>query len=94
MRGDLPEKPMDEDIISRGLEDEMWGLMTHCWNSESAQRPSAKFMSRRLQAVAKFRGKSGRSLRACKRARPEQSDREARTKKAKAEPIHVKEEEV
>jgi len=95
MRGDLPEKPIDKDIISRGLDDEMWGLMTHCWDPEPSKRPDAKFVLRRLRDVVKLRGEKGSSTEHHKRARSESEDSEdeSRMKKPKTEEIYVKDEE-
>jgi len=96
MRGDLPEKPIDKDIISRGLDDEMWSLMKHCWDPEPSKRPDAKFVLRRLRAVVKVRGKRGDSVEARKRARSESEDYsedESRTKKPKVEEVYIKDEE-
>ncbi|KDQ12772.1 hypothetical protein BOTBODRAFT_410245 [Botryobasidium botryosum FD-172 SS1] len=51
MRGEFPERPTDKGTAVKGLDDNMWGLMTDCWNIDPASRPSAKHLVSRLQAA-------------------------------------------
>lgn len=36
----LPDRPNEEEVVKRGLSDQMWNLMLHCWNWEPLGRPS------------------------------------------------------
>lgn len=49
----LPERPIDEMAVSRGLNDQMWQVMLACWNQEPRDRPKmadVKRVVRTLQA--------------------------------------------
>ncbi|KDQ09708.1 hypothetical protein BOTBODRAFT_116772 [Botryobasidium botryosum FD-172 SS1] len=71
--GDLPEKPIDKDTISRGLTDDIWSLMENSWNVKPSERKDAKHFSCRLRDLvasrSKYRDSEGPSKRA--RSRPE-----------------------
>jgi len=49
--GKFPERPLDKDVVSRGLDDKMWGLMENCWNINPTQRPSAAVILDHLEAA-------------------------------------------
>ncbi|KDQ15851.1 hypothetical protein BOTBODRAFT_107971, partial [Botryobasidium botryosum FD-172 SS1] len=51
-RGILPERPLGNDIVARGLNDAMWDLMTQCWDIDPTKRPSAENIVARLKSVA------------------------------------------
>ncbi|KAJ8077723.1 hypothetical protein PM082_002156 [Marasmius tenuissimus] len=38
-KGENPERPTEERVVERGLDDKMWQLMTECWNREPSARP-------------------------------------------------------
>jgi serine/threonine protein kinase len=38
--GARPRRPTEPYIIARGLDDNLWGLMTTCWNDDPTARPS------------------------------------------------------
>ncbi|KDQ11692.1 hypothetical protein BOTBODRAFT_449167 [Botryobasidium botryosum FD-172 SS1] len=48
-RGELPPRPLSEDVISRGLDDNMWRLMEHCWNLNPSERPTIQHIARHLR---------------------------------------------
>ncbi|KDQ11463.1 hypothetical protein BOTBODRAFT_456001 [Botryobasidium botryosum FD-172 SS1] len=50
-RGDFPERPVDKDVIARGLDDSMWRLMENCWNIDPKERPSVASIVSRLSAA-------------------------------------------
>ncbi|KAF7355140.1 TKL/TKL-ccin protein kinase [Mycena sanguinolenta] len=39
-KGEHPPKPMDLKVIRRGLDDNMWKLLSLCWATEPLQRPT------------------------------------------------------
>ena len=39
--GTLPAQPQTDDAVHRGLSDELWNVMTWCWDREPDGRPSA-----------------------------------------------------
>lgn len=47
----LPERPRDEDTISRGLGNEMWSLIQECWEWLPGARPSMMMVKARLKKV-------------------------------------------
>ncbi|KDQ19478.1 hypothetical protein BOTBODRAFT_126335 [Botryobasidium botryosum FD-172 SS1] len=49
--GQLPERPLDKDIIAKGLDDNMWELMKSCWSVDPNQRPSAAAILDDLEAA-------------------------------------------
>jgi len=56
VRGDFPERPRDDDIIARGLDDNMWGLMIKCWDMNPSLRPTAADILSRLQSALDLEG--------------------------------------
>lgn len=38
--GRKPDRPMEEDAVSRGLNDELWNCLTQCWSLEPEERPT------------------------------------------------------
>lgn len=38
--GKLPRRPMEEEIVDRGLDDSLWYLLTRCWSSDPSARPT------------------------------------------------------
>ncbi|KDQ09418.1 hypothetical protein BOTBODRAFT_36998 [Botryobasidium botryosum FD-172 SS1] len=55
--GQFPERPLDKDVIAKGLDDNMWELMKRCWSVEPKQRPSAAGLLHHLKAVRAPRGR-------------------------------------
>jgi len=53
MRGDLPQRPLDKEVIARGLDDEMWALMEECWAMDPTARPTTTAVLARLQKAPK-----------------------------------------
>ncbi|KDQ09403.1 hypothetical protein BOTBODRAFT_137720 [Botryobasidium botryosum FD-172 SS1] len=49
--GQFPDRPLDKDIIAKGLDDRMWDLMKHCWSMDPKERPSAAEISSHLKAA-------------------------------------------
>jgi hypothetical protein len=47
-RGVLPTRPKDEQVILRGLNDQLWDLLMSCWIAEPAQRPTISHVLERL----------------------------------------------
>ncbi|KAK6984534.1 kinase-like domain-containing protein [Favolaschia claudopus] len=39
-RGEQPLRPMDNNVLTRGLDDELWGLLTRCWAIIPEERPT------------------------------------------------------
>lgn len=39
-QGARPRRPTELHIIARGLDDNLWNIMTDCWNNDPADRPS------------------------------------------------------
>ncbi|KDQ18466.1 hypothetical protein BOTBODRAFT_75322, partial [Botryobasidium botryosum FD-172 SS1] len=39
MRGELPQRPCDDEVRARGLDDGVWQLMTDCWHATPSERP-------------------------------------------------------
>lgn len=35
----LPDRPTEEAVIERGMSNQLWNLMLHCWNWEPLERP-------------------------------------------------------
>lgn len=40
MRGELPQRPVVEEVIARGLDDRMWEIMESCWAIDPSSRPA------------------------------------------------------
>ncbi|KAF8331191.1 kinase-like domain-containing protein [Amanita rubescens] len=38
--GELPDRPQDERVVSRGLDDRIWKLLCQCWSKNPTDRPS------------------------------------------------------
>ena len=38
-RGEPPERPTEQDVLKRGLDDNLWELLTSCWSSSPSRRP-------------------------------------------------------
>jgi len=49
--GELPKRPKDHDIVTRGLDKPMWELIVDCCRFQPAQRPSATEIVHRLQLL-------------------------------------------
>ncbi|KAJ7179314.1 kinase-like domain-containing protein [Mycena filopes] len=39
-KGEHPPRPTSEAVLKRGLTDDMWTLLNHCWHSEPLKRPT------------------------------------------------------
>ncbi|EIN06268.1 hypothetical protein PUNSTDRAFT_127618 [Punctularia strigosozonata HHB-11173 SS5] len=46
----LPEKPMDEAAVERGMDEELYGLFLDCWSYDPAFRPTIEQVIQRLEA--------------------------------------------
>jgi len=55
MRDDLPQRPLDKEIVARGLDDKMWGLMKECWAMDPTARPAVAAVLSRIQKAPKAR---------------------------------------
>jgi len=53
--GELPKRPMDHNIIARGLDRRMWNLIKDCCRFRPSTRPTADEVVRRLQSLAATR---------------------------------------
>ncbi|KAJ8086242.1 hypothetical protein PM082_005065 [Marasmius tenuissimus] len=51
-QGMFPLQPADPRVTERGLGDEMWHLMTLCWNRNPPSRPDIEGVLSRLEAMA------------------------------------------
>jgi len=49
--GTLPARPKDSEIVARGLDDRMWGLMKECCDTRPEKRPTAEYVLHRLRAA-------------------------------------------
>ena len=38
--GELPNRPKDDHVVKRGLDDKMWKLLCQCWSESPNDRPS------------------------------------------------------
>ncbi|KAK7027402.1 hypothetical protein VNI00_015238 [Paramarasmius palmivorus] len=38
--GTCPPRPLEAQVLQRGLDDNTWGLMIKCWNSDASSRPN------------------------------------------------------
>ena len=47
-KGLPPDRPSDERVRERGLDDEMWALLLLCWSLEPEKRPSIGELLERL----------------------------------------------
>ncbi|KDQ13922.1 hypothetical protein BOTBODRAFT_110755 [Botryobasidium botryosum FD-172 SS1] len=57
IRGEFPQRPWGNGIEDRGLGDDMWELMLHCWDIDPSQRPDAKGIVAQLSTALEARGK-------------------------------------
>jgi len=76
-KGEFPERPLDKDVVARGLDDRMWGLMEKCWNITPAQRPSATKILRSLEAALRARPQEDGDSEASASSRPRKRARVA-----------------
>lgn len=53
MEGKQPERPTHELSLSRGLTDDVWLLIIHCWEKVSSDRPTARGVIDRLELMTK-----------------------------------------
>jgi len=51
LEGKFPERPANKDVVARGLDDKMWGLMETCWSMDCAWRPSTTAILRYLNVA-------------------------------------------
>ncbi|KDQ07857.1 hypothetical protein BOTBODRAFT_590084 [Botryobasidium botryosum FD-172 SS1] len=69
MKGSFPSRPRDAEVVTRGLDDEAWKLMTECWNVDASRRPCASDLVARLRIATGTRGEREASSRPKKRLR-------------------------
>ncbi|KAG8774875.1 hypothetical protein FRC12_001783 [Ceratobasidium sp. 428] len=52
VKGEIPARP-DLSLIfpEKAMEDEFWGLLTRCWDSEPKNRPSAPHLRTQLASI-------------------------------------------
>ncbi|KDQ16917.1 hypothetical protein BOTBODRAFT_186127 [Botryobasidium botryosum FD-172 SS1] len=50
-RGDHPQRPRGDDVIARGLNDEVWKLAQDCWQKNPRSRPTATEAVQRLKTA-------------------------------------------
>ena len=48
----LPDRPQDERVVKRGLDDRMWGLLCLCWSKDPERRPSINELEMKLSKPA------------------------------------------
>ncbi|EJD04727.1 kinase-like protein [Fomitiporia mediterranea MF3/22] len=48
-KGGLPLRPTGEEVLRRGLSDDLWTLMMSCWEKSPGDRPSASAVLRELK---------------------------------------------
>jgi len=41
-KGEMPPRPQDPAVITRGLDDNLWWLTQRCWSTTAEERPSTK----------------------------------------------------
>lgn len=51
MKGDRPQRPTDQAVIDRGLDDRLWDLMTRCWAQDPKDRPDILQVSGELDEM-------------------------------------------
>ncbi|KAG6909569.1 hypothetical protein DXG01_016818 [Tephrocybe rancida] len=51
LRGQIPERPTGEEILKRGLTDDIWNLMTRCWAFKPEERPTINEIIKLLPLV-------------------------------------------
>ncbi|KAF8331192.1 kinase-like domain-containing protein, partial [Amanita rubescens] len=44
----LPDRPQDERVVKRGLDEGMWGLLCLCWSRDAEHRPSINELEMKL----------------------------------------------
>ena len=40
LKGEHPARPRDAEVVERGLDDSLWGLLESCWAFNPDDRPS------------------------------------------------------
>ena len=40
LRGERPVRPTDPEVVARGLDDKMWGILERCWAHAPEDRPT------------------------------------------------------
>ncbi|KAI5124038.1 hypothetical protein M0805_003867 [Coniferiporia weirii] len=48
----LPERPTDEAVVARGLDDQLWGWILRCWDWEPQERPPMATLKRILRSLS------------------------------------------
>ncbi|KDQ07852.1 hypothetical protein BOTBODRAFT_38414 [Botryobasidium botryosum FD-172 SS1] len=69
MKGSFPSRPCDAGVVARGLNDEMWRVMTDCWDADPARRPCASDLVVRLSIASGTQSDRETSSRPKKRLR-------------------------
>lgn len=47
----LPDRPMDEEVIGRGLNDRLWNVMMVCWQWDPVRRPTMSDVREALRST-------------------------------------------
>ncbi|KDQ16391.1 hypothetical protein BOTBODRAFT_31072 [Botryobasidium botryosum FD-172 SS1] len=55
MSGEVPPRPLDKEVVARGLDDAMWDLMMACWAVTPSKRPSTSDLVARLARAIEVR---------------------------------------
>ncbi|KAF8331185.1 kinase-like domain-containing protein [Amanita rubescens] len=51
-RGELPNRPVDDRVVKRGLDDNMWKLLCRCWSRWPNDRPPIGDLVKQLDSLA------------------------------------------
>ena len=49
--GELPNRPIDDRVVKRGLDDNMWELLCQCWSKSPEDRPSISDLVKQLDDI-------------------------------------------
>jgi hypothetical protein len=50
-QGELPDRPKDDRVVKRGLDDKMWELLCRCWSKSPNDRPSVGDLVKQLGSL-------------------------------------------
>ena len=51
-RGELPNRPINDRVVKRGLDDKMWKLLCRCWSRRPNDRLSISDLVKQLDSLA------------------------------------------